>query len=51
MDGPDRLEEVLDKASEVYTWFSMLQLAGFEKGEAFVLLPPLIVGGYVVRRD
>jgi hypothetical protein len=39
--SPDDLShygELLDKASEVYRWFDMLQMVGFDQGQAFVLI-------------
>jgi hypothetical protein len=54
MVDPDDLAhdgDVLDKAAEVYRWFDMLQLVGFDQAQAFVLLPPLLMGGHILRRD
>jgi hypothetical protein len=52
--SPDDLShtgEVLDKAAEVYRWFDMLQVVGFDQAQAFVLLPALLAGGHILRRD
>jgi hypothetical protein len=51
---PDDLEDLTDislKAGQLFEWFTALQVAGFPEGLAYGLLPPLLLGGYVLKRQ
>jgi hypothetical protein len=47
MDNQPDLNTIMGRAQDVWTLFVALQEAGFERQEALLVMPPLIVAGAI----